>query len=80
MQGAIWPILTHPRRLATRAPRYLAALPSPAESQAVNRLADRRLLFECAMTHYAAVNATTEQLDELDRLTRDTAGATDWSE
>ncbi|WP_307096185.1 FadR/GntR family transcriptional regulator [Arthrobacter sp. V1I9] len=52
---------------------------SPAESQAVNRLVDRRLLFECAVTHYAAVNATPEQLDELDRLTRDMAEATDWS-
>ncbi|MFP5312077.1 MAG: FadR/GntR family transcriptional regulator, partial [Actinomycetes bacterium] len=52
---------------------------SPAESQAVNRLVDRRLLFECAVTHYAAVNATTEQLDELERLTREMAGATDWS-
>ena len=52
---------------------------SPAESQAVNRLVDRRLLFECAVTHYAAVNATTEQLDELDRLTREMAGASDWS-
>ncbi|MCP9000359.1 hypothetical protein NFC73_11560 [Pseudarthrobacter sp. RMG13] len=35
---------------------------SPAESQGVNRLVDRRLLFECAVTHYAAVNATAEQL------------------
>ncbi len=52
---------------------------SPAESQAVNRLVDRRLLFECAVTHYAAVNASSEQLDELERLTRDMAEATDWS-
>lgn len=50
---------------------------SPAESHAVNRLVDRRLLFECAVTHYAALKATTSQLDELDRLTRDMA--TDWS-
>jgi hypothetical protein len=40
---------------------------------------DRRLLFECAVTHYAAVNATAEQLDELERLTRDMAASTDWS-
>jgi DNA-binding GntR family transcriptional regulator len=53
---------------------------SPAESQAVNRLVDRRLLFECAVTHYAAVNATAEQLDELDRLTKDMAESTDWSD
>ena len=52
---------------------------SPAESQAVNRLVDRRLLFECAVTHYAALNATAEQLDELDRLTRDMAESADWS-
>lgn len=52
---------------------------SPAESQAVNRLVDRRLLFECAVTHYAAVNATPEQLDELDRLTQEMAESTDWS-
>lgn len=52
---------------------------TPAESQAVNRLVDRRLLYECAVTHYAAVNATAEQLDELERLTRDMAEATDWS-
>jgi DNA-binding FadR family transcriptional regulator len=52
---------------------------SPAESQAVNRLVDRRLLFECAVTHYAAVNATSEQLDELELLTREMAKATDWS-
>ena len=52
---------------------------SPAESQAVNRLVDRRLLFECAVTHYAAVNATAEQLDELERLTQEMAESTDWS-
>ena len=52
---------------------------SPAESQAVNRLVDRRLLFECAVTHYAAVNATPEQLDELERLTHEMAESTDWS-
>jgi DNA-binding FadR family transcriptional regulator len=53
---------------------------SPAESQAVNRLVDRRLLFECAVTHYATLNATPEQLDELDRLTRDMAESSDWSD
>ncbi|MEV8130725.1 FCD domain-containing protein [Pseudarthrobacter oxydans] len=56
---------------------------SPDESQPVNRLVDRlvdrRLLFACAVTHYAAVNATVEQLDELERLTRDTAASSDWS-
>ncbi|WP_411375686.1 FadR/GntR family transcriptional regulator [Arthrobacter sp. MPF02] len=53
---------------------------SPAESRAVNRLVDRRLLFECAVTHYAAVNATAGQLDELERLTRDMAAAANWSD
>ena len=52
---------------------------SPAESQAVNRLVDRRLLFECAVTHYAALNATAQQLDELDRLTHSMAESADWS-
>ena len=41
---------------------------------------DRKLLFECAMTHYAAINASTEKLDQLDRLTRDMAESTDWSD
>ncbi|RNL52752.1 FadR/GntR family transcriptional regulator [Arthrobacter oryzae] len=52
---------------------------SPAESEAVNRLVDRRLLFECAVTHYAAVNVTAGQLDELERLTGEMAECTDWS-
>ncbi len=52
---------------------------SPAESRAVSQLVDRRLLFECAVTHYASVNATDGQLDELERLTRDMAQSTDWS-
>ena len=53
---------------------------SPVESRAVNRLVDRRLLFECAVPHYAAVNATAEHLDELDRLTRDVDESTDRSD
>ncbi len=52
---------------------------SPAETEAVNRLVDRRLLFECAVTHYAAINATASQLDELERLTGEMASSTDWS-
>jgi DNA-binding transcriptional regulator YhcF (GntR family) len=67
--------------VADEPPRQVLAelTASPAESQAVNRLVDRRLLFECAVTHYAAVNASAEQLDELERLTRDMAESTDWS-
>ncbi|UKA63529.1 FadR/GntR family transcriptional regulator [Arthrobacter sp. FW306-04-A] len=53
---------------------------SPAESHAVNRLVDRRLLFECAVTHFAVVNADAGQLDELERLTHEMAGSTNWSE
>jgi DNA-binding FadR family transcriptional regulator len=53
---------------------------SPAESRSVNRLVDRRLLFECAVTHFAAVNATIQQLDELERLTHEMAGSTNWSD
>ena len=53
---------------------------SPAESRAVNRMVDRRLLFECTVTHYAAVHATAEQLDDLERLTYDMAESKDWSE
>lgn len=52
---------------------------SPDEFGAVNRLVDRRLLSECAVTHYAAFNATAEQLDELERLTRLMAESADWS-
>ncbi|MGK3954807.1 FCD domain-containing protein [Arthrobacter sp. R4] len=66
------------RRLPSDVLAELSA--SPAESQAVNRLVDRRLLFECAVTHYAAINATPDQLDELDRLTRDMAESSDWSD
>lgn len=44
----------------------------PAEPRAV----DRRPLYECVVTHYAAVNAKAEQLD---RLTHDLAESTDWS-
>lgn len=53
---------------------------SPAESQQVHRLVDRRLLFECAVTHYAAANASAGQLDELERLTAVMAASTSWSD
>jgi DNA-binding FadR family transcriptional regulator len=53
---------------------------SPAESQQVHRLVDRRLLFECAVTHYAAANASAGQLDELERLTVGMAASTNWSD
>ncbi|GAB3568391.1 FCD domain-containing protein [Arthrobacter alkaliphilus] len=53
---------------------------SPAESRAVNRLVDRRMLFECAVTHFAAINATGRQLDELERLAGVMARSGNWSE
>ncbi|WP_231511318.1 FadR/GntR family transcriptional regulator [Arthrobacter sp. UNC362MFTsu5.1] len=46
----------------------------------MNRFVDRRLLFECAVTHYATLNATAEQLDELDRLMHEMAESSDWSD
>ncbi|MET1034370.1 MAG: FCD domain-containing protein [Arthrobacter sp.] len=51
----------------------------PGESVEVHRLVDQRLLLECAVTHFAALNATPEQLDELDRLTARMAAAASWS-
>ncbi|NKX49646.1 FadR family transcriptional regulator [Arthrobacter deserti] len=53
---------------------------SPAESQQVHRLVDRRLLFECAVTHYAAVHVTAAQLEELEQLTAEMAASTNWSD
>ena len=47
----------------------------PGESVEVHRLVDQRLLLECAVTHFAALNATPEQLDELERLTARMAAA-----
>jgi DNA-binding FadR family transcriptional regulator len=52
----------------------------PEEFTVIHRLVDRRLLFECAVTHYAALNASEEQLEELGRLTERMAAATGWSE
>ncbi|WP_104116870.1 FadR/GntR family transcriptional regulator [Arthrobacter sp. B1805] len=46
----------------------------------VHELVDRRLLAECAVTHFAAVRATSDELGALEALTRRMASATDWSE
>lgn len=49
------------------------------ESEAVNRLVNRRMLFECANTRCAARNATAEQLHALARSTHSTDQPADWS-
>lgn len=64
--------------MAVEPPRSVLA--ELSASRPVNRLVDRRLLFECAVTHYAANNATAEKLGQLDRLTQDIADSTDWSD
>jgi len=59
----------------------LAALAAPpAEFSRVHRLVDRRLLGECTMTHYAALNISAEQVARLDALTARMAAAGSWSE
>ncbi|NJC21430.1 DNA-binding FadR family transcriptional regulator [Arthrobacter pigmenti] len=47
---------------------------------AIHALVDRRLLAECAITHFAAVNATDPDIDELEQLTGDMAEASNWSQ
>ncbi|MHA7280568.1 FadR/GntR family transcriptional regulator [Arthrobacter sp. MDT2-2] len=57
--------------------RLTLGLPDAA---AVHDLVDRRLLAECAVTHFAAVNATEDEFEVLEALTQRMAAATDWSE
>jgi len=58
----------------------LAALAAPAgEFNRVHRLVDRRVLGECAVTHFAAVNISEDQLGELEALTGRMAQAESWS-
>ncbi|MBJ8339447.1 FadR family transcriptional regulator [Antrihabitans sp. YC3-6] len=68
--------------VADEVPRaVLDRLKAPAdESAAVHTLVDRRMLFECAITHYATLNATPAELTELDQLTKKMAAARDWSD
>jgi len=68
--------------VADEPPRdVLAALAAPpAEFGRVHRLVDHRLLGECTMTHFAALNISTEQLRHLDALTARMAAAGSWSE
>lgn len=59
----------------------LAALSaSPTEFSRVHRLVDRRLLGECTVTHFAALNISAEQIAQLEALTVRMAAATSWSE
>lgn len=51
----------------------------PADFAAIHQLVDRRLLFECSVTHFAALGATNAQLDELEQLTDTMANATTWA-
>lgn len=51
-----------------------------ADAGRVHELVDRRMLQECAVTHFSALNATADQLAELDSLTRAMASARNWSE
>ncbi|MBM6621931.1 FadR family transcriptional regulator [Micrococcaceae bacterium RIT802] len=51
----------------------------PTDFAAVHQLVDRRMLFECSVTHFAALTATEAQLDELERLTASMAAATTWA-
>ncbi|MBO1901594.1 FadR family transcriptional regulator [Leucobacter weissii] len=51
-----------------------------ADEQAVRRLIDQRSLTESAIAHQAALNATAEQCDELDRLILASQRAENWLE
>jgi DNA-binding FadR family transcriptional regulator len=68
--------------VADEPPRdVLAALAAPAaEFGRVHRLVDRRMLGECTLAHYAALNISAEQLVDLDALTARMAAAASWSE
>lgn len=51
-----------------------------ASPTAIHALVDRRMLAECAVAHYAAVNASETELDQLEQLTREMAAAQNWSQ
>lgn len=51
-----------------------------ADTDEVHSLIDRRILLECALTHHAALSATSEQLDELDGYVREAAAAKNWTD
>jgi DNA-binding FadR family transcriptional regulator len=51
-----------------------------ADAATVHGLIDHRVLLECALTHHAALAATDEQLDELDRYVEQASRAQSWTE
>lgn len=51
-----------------------------SELKQIHRLIDRRMLLESAVGHFAALNATGEQLTRLESLTERMAAATGWAE
>lgn len=50
------------------------------DAPAIHALVDRRLLAECAVTHFAATQGSNEELERLEALTEQMARAEDWSE
>ncbi|WP_417234953.1 FadR/GntR family transcriptional regulator [Arthrobacter sp.] len=68
-------VADHPPAQALRA---LAV--GPADFAAIHQLVDRRLMFECTVTHFAALTATGSQLAELEELTATMAASTTWAE
>jgi len=58
--------------------RQLSA--SPSEFGHIHRLVDRRMLAECAVTHFAVLHIGPKQLAELAALTDEMAAAGSWSE
>ncbi|HXD62111.1 MAG TPA: FCD domain-containing protein [Lacisediminihabitans sp.] len=51
-----------------------------ADTQTVHALIDHRVLLECALAHHAALVATDEQLDELERYVEQASRAQSWTE
>ena len=68
--------------VAEEPPRdVLAAMTAqPSEFSEVHRLVDRRVLAECSVTHFAALNISSAQISQLDQLTKKMAAANSWSE
>ncbi|MCH6472332.1 FadR/GntR family transcriptional regulator [Sinomonas terrae] len=59
----------------------LRGLTMPAsEFSQIHRLIDRRMLFETSVGHFAALNASEEQLWELEALTARMAATSGWAE
>lgn len=57
-----------------------AAAAYRADAERVHRLIDHRALLECAVVHHAALNATEEQLAELDTHVAAAARAENWTD